>query len=155
MGAKTLKPQSDLAILMLNLFGGDRQPLPKKFKPLIRVSDGYQKQFPSRYISGPNIRLELPFSDGIADNMTVLVSLDGRYDAGFSPCQGISQRVTELDLILVPKPGRFQFDAWDQCNKSTPTYVRFSPAGAMLNRRSRNTRTWWGLGPSTRSWLRC
>jgi hypothetical protein len=128
---KPQSPPSTTAVLMLNLFGGDRQPLPKKFKPLIRISDGYQKRLLAKYISGPNIRFpDLPFSDGLADNMTVLVCLDACYDAGFFPVKISPLRITDLDLILVPKPGRFEFDAWEVVQEKHPYICSFLACGS-------------------------
>ena len=98
------------ANLMLSLFDGSRQPFKTKTKVLVRVLDGNQKQLVADFFDKPNIFLQnLPFSDNLADNYTLIAFADGYQQAGFTPVP-IKAGVTQsLDLMLVPSKPAYNF----------------------------------------------
>src|SRR5258708_36639309 len=95
---------------MLGLCDGSLQLCSSKTKVLLRVLDGNQKQLVADFFDKPNVFLQdLPFSDNLADNYTVIASADGYQQAGFQPVAikaGVDQF---LDLMLGPNPSTYDF----------------------------------------------
>ena len=98
------------ANLLIRVFGGDRRPIDPDINPLITIRDGFQNQFLRRNFKAPNIQVEVPFFNNLGDNYTVLVSAKGHRDAGFTPDK-VSRDVQKVvDLMLLPKKVKFNFD---------------------------------------------
>ena len=95
--------------LRLRIFDGSRQLFAAPADFLVRIVDGNQKQQISAFYPRNDITFELPFFDNFGDNYTVLVSLDGYKDAGFTPVKLSNSLLTTLDIMLVRKDPGFSF----------------------------------------------
>jgi len=98
------------ASLLVRVFNGARQPFVSTTKLLITLRDGYQKQMHRDYHKGPQIRFEeLPFSNNLADNYTVIAYAKGYQQAGFTPVKLSATVERVVDLMLLPKKPKFEF----------------------------------------------
>jgi hypothetical protein len=95
------------AKLMINLYNGRRLPL--EGPVLLTIFDGNQKLLPRRECNGPRIQVELEYHEGPADNHRIIASKSGHRDAGFFPVKVEPDAVVNLDLMLIPKDGAFEF----------------------------------------------
>jgi hypothetical protein len=102
--------------LMINVFDGSRQPFPADADVLYRVIDGNQKQLFGEDETKPSLYFKaLPFYDNFGDNYTVIVSSEGYRQAGFTPIKLSPQISSNVDLMLIPDEGHFNFATatWD------------------------------------------
>jgi hypothetical protein len=121
------------ADLMVNIFDGTRHPILPSSDLLYRIIDGNQKSIVTRNAKGSSLFTEgLPFYDNFGDNYTVLVSGDGWFQAGSFPVHVSNVRLTNLDLMLIPKKSRLDFDnaSWDKLQQTQPTVWQLLAAGA-------------------------
>jgi len=95
--------------LRLRIFDGSRQLFAAPANFLVRIVDGNQKQQISAFFPHNDITFDLPFFDNFGDNYTVLVSLDGHKDAGFTPVKLSSSLPVTLDIMLVSNDPGFSF----------------------------------------------
>jgi hypothetical protein len=54
----------------------------------------------------------VPFHDNFSDRYTVIVSADDHRQAGFTPIAVRRGERRSVDLMLLPKPSRFEVAAW-------------------------------------------
>ena len=113
------------------LFDGARKPFPADSKILIRLIDGAQRQVHVGTHRGPVVTFELPFRDNLDDNYIVLASTDHHSQAGFHPVRLRRGAVHTVDLMLLPKPFKFDFSGaqWDAITVSQPRVVKFLSNG--------------------------
>jgi hypothetical protein len=108
--------------LRLRIFDGSRQPFAAPANFLIRIVDGNQTQRVSQFFPNNDITFDLPFFDNFGDNYTVLVSLGGYKDAGFTPVKLSSSLPNTLDIMLVRNDPGFSFvdGRWDAVSAAYP-----------------------------------
>jgi hypothetical protein len=113
--------------IMVNVFGGDRQPLQAGSKLLITVKDGNQNIVHREFHEKPSVILTgLPIFNNFGDSYTVIASADECLDAGFFPVK-IASNVTQIvDLMLLPKSSTYNFrrSTWKALSKERPLCVR-------------------------------
>ncbi len=118
---------------MVNVFDGARQPIGAGVKNLlVRIIDGNQNQFSSGFYTTPNIRFQVPFYDNFGDNYTVIASADNCFQAGFTPVAVSPAAIQNLDLMLLPKEGQFNFAAaaWSALGQNEPKVAGLLAHGA-------------------------
>jgi hypothetical protein len=93
----------------VNIFDGTRQPVAQGTQVLLTVTDGAQNQLFRDDVSGPSVRMELPFHDNSVDNYAIVAFIDGHQQAGFLPVAISPKAPANLDLMLLPKNGTFHF----------------------------------------------
>jgi hypothetical protein len=99
-----------VSTLRLRIFDGTRQlfPLPAQF--LVTITDGNQKQLRREFYSANDLSFnDLPFYNNFGDNYSVLVSLDGYKQAGFTPVKLSDAYLTTLDIMLIPGMPNYNF----------------------------------------------
>lgn len=131
MAKAKLKPNT--GNLMVNVFDGTRQPIAVGVQLLVRVRDGNQNELVSDFYDKANILFNgLPFYDNFGDNYTVVVSADGYVQAGFTPIKISPNTTQQVDLMLLPKEGSFNFrDAlWPALQQSYPAFAKLLAHGA-------------------------
>ncbi len=121
------------ANIMVNVFGGDRLPMPEGTRILITIRDGNQKVVhrdfhdkPSTFVTG------LPIFNNFGDNYTVLASADGFLDAGFFPVKVAANVLQSVDLMLLPKSSTYNFrrSTWKALQKERPALRALLTKGA-------------------------
>lgn len=107
------------AAIRLNVFDGRRKPFDASLKLLVTLKDGTQKQLDSSYYAGPTINFEVPYTNGLADNYTVIVYAKNHVQAGFAPVRVSPGQPSNLDLMLLPKKATFNFEhaTWTNLRK--------------------------------------
>src|SRR5271170_3932431 len=107
----SVKPAVDpnTGFVTVNIFDGTRQAMPKDTLILLTVRDGAQNQLFRDDVSGPSVRLKLPFHNNFADNYSIVAFVDGYEQAGFQPVALSPNAPGQLDLMLLPKNGVFHF----------------------------------------------
>lgn len=127
------KSKANSGNLMVNVFVGTRQPIPKTNKLLIRIIDGNQRQWFSDYRKGPSVAFRsVPFFDNFGDNYTVIVWADGFVQAGFTPVKISLNTWQNIDLMLIPKDAGFNFAGaqWDILQQKHPKLFQLLSSGA-------------------------
>src|ERR1035438_10072154 len=99
----------DTGLVTVNAFDGTRQPMPQGTQILLTVRDGAQNQLFRNNVSGPTVRLELPFHNNFADNYAILAFVEKYEQAGYQPVAISPNAPGQLDLMLLPKDGSFHF----------------------------------------------
>jgi hypothetical protein len=100
---------------------------------LVRIIDGNQKQVISDFYTKPSILFEgLPFYNNFGDNYTVVVSAKDYVQAGFFPVKIAPNSLQRVDLMLLPKDGKFNFhDAlWSTLKQMHPQLALLLAHGA-------------------------
>ncbi len=107
----SVKPTVDLntGFVTVNVFDGTRQPIPQGKQILLTVRDGAQNQLFRNFVDGPGVKLELPFHNNFSDNYSIIAFADGHEQAGFQPVAIGPNAPVQLDLMLLPKNGAFNF----------------------------------------------
>lgn len=109
------KDKLKTAEMTINVFGGNRQRLPKGTRILLNIRDGNQQivSLPNNgLMDGPSVAVTgLPFHDNFGDNYTVLAAADGYQQTGFSPVIINPSHPTVLDLMLLRKDSSFNFSS--------------------------------------------
>lgn len=120
------------ATIRLNVFDGTRRPIDKKIKLLITLRDGNQNQVHRDFHKGSAFDFEVPFFNNFGDNYTVIVHADKHVQAGFAPVR-VSQSLSQVvDLMLIPKKGKFNFGpaSWGRIKKGHASLFRLVSGGA-------------------------
>jgi len=109
----------DSATIRLNVFDGRRKPFDARPKLLVTLRDGTQKQVKRDYYAGPTVNFEVPYTNGLADNYTVIVYAKNQVQAGFAPVRVTPGQPSNVDLMLLPKKATFNFDdaSWTKLKK--------------------------------------
>lgn len=118
--------------LTINIFGGNRDPLPMGTKILFTVIDGQQQTIYRDFSTTPSITLHgLPFFSNVGDNYTVLAFADGCEQAGFTPVLMSPNHIASVDLMLVRKGATFNFSKarWDLLCEKRPDVTRLFAEG--------------------------
>jgi len=120
------------ASILVRLYDGTRELMSPDTKPLITIRDGFQNQLRRASAKGSQIRFQVPYYDNLGDAYTVLASVSGRYDAGFHPVKASRDTEQVLDLMLLPKKGRFDWAAadWRSLKRTNPTLAKILASGA-------------------------
>lgn len=108
------------AVIRLRLFDGARAAVPPSRKYLVRLRNGAQQEIYSDFKNGPDVTSRVPFYDNLSDNYTVNVTGKAAADAGFFPVHVDPEAPSVVDLMLLPKPFKYDFDQadWDLIEKS-------------------------------------
>src|ERR1700722_16057948 len=93
----------------VNVFDGTRQAMPHGTQILLTVRDGAQNQLFRDFVPGPSVKLELPFHNNFSDNYSIVAFSDAYEQAGFQPVAIGTKAPAPLDLMLLPKDGKFHF----------------------------------------------
>jgi len=118
--------------IQINIFDGTRQKFPTDAELLVRVIDGNQKEVLVRYLKGGTIRVEnLKFHDNLGDRYTVIVWKDGYKQAGYYPVNLRRGETVAVDLMLVPKTYRLNFDSatWAELKLRLPVFHQMLASG--------------------------
>ena len=110
----------DTAIIILNVYDGTRQPLPKTVSWDAQAIDGrslserHTALFPN--LHGGTQALEVPFLDNFGDAYTVIVTSSGYQDGAWRPVQVSGRGPVTLDVMLLPKnpAPNFAGATWDK-----------------------------------------
>ena len=93
----------------VNIFDGTRQLMKQGTQILLTIRDGAQNQLFRDDVTGPSVKLALPFHNNFADNYSIVAFVDGYEQAGFQPVAISPNAPRQLDLMLLPKTGSFHF----------------------------------------------
>lgn len=106
-----VKPAVDphTGFVTVNIFDGTRQPMKQGTQILLTIRDGAQNQLFRDDVTGPSVKLTLPFHNNFADNYSIVAFLDRYEQAGFQPVSVSPNAPGQLDLMLLPKAGSFHF----------------------------------------------
>lgn len=66
----------DTGFVTVNVFDGTRQPMPQGTRILLTIRDGAQNQLFRDDVSGPSLKLALPFHNNFADNYAIVAVVD-------------------------------------------------------------------------------
>ncbi len=123
---------SRAADITVTLFDGTRQPMRSDTEALIRIIDGNQKQLSADFHTGFTFEFRVPFYDNFGDLYTVIAWTDGYSQAGFRPVKVTPAVPQTVDLMLLPKNGRYNFrDAmWDTLAQTHPMLRNLLAHGA-------------------------
>ncbi len=116
-----------------SVFDGTRQPMQANVQALVRIRDGNQKEVLAQFYSASAIPIfEVPFFNNFGDHYAVVVSADGYIQTGFYPVKVTQAQVQQLDLMLLPKDGRFNFSEaqWTTLENTHPELVALLSHGA-------------------------
>src|SRR5438094_10076668 len=102
---------ADHAKLQLRLFDGTRVPISPDLNILITLRDGNQKEIYRDYQHGPEIQFDVPFYNNLGDNYAVIAWTKRYEQAGFVPVRVSRELMPTVDIMLLPKKRRFNFDA--------------------------------------------
>lgn len=125
--AKKTRTKPEQGFIDLNLFSGARQPFPKDVTLLIRLRDGNirPKTYSHDGRKGSAFRFRVRFFNNIGDRYTVIVTAKGYEDAGFTPVKVNRDAPAVVDLMLLPKKGKFIFAAWAMLASDFQPIYRF------------------------------
>ena len=111
-------------VIVVRFFDGARKPLTLgKNKILLRIMDGRHREVLSRWVTGPEIRVEgLPVRDNPDDYYSVVAVAKGWKDTGVFPVVISAGKARDADLMLIPRKGRFDFSrvTWDHLPALAP-----------------------------------
>jgi len=106
------RARPDTAQIEVSVFDGTRSPISERVELLVRILDGTQTELYSGFHRGPRMTFVVPFHDNLADRYTIIVSADHHRQAGFTPVTVRRAARRSVDLMLLPKPYRFDFARW-------------------------------------------
>jgi len=109
------------ARINLNIFNGARKPFTIKGDGvLVTLINGRQRQLLRDFFKFSSIPFDVPFENGLADFYDVIVFADRHVQAGFAPVHVSDDVPYVLDLMLLPKKSKFNFDeaTWAKLKKS-------------------------------------
>jgi hypothetical protein len=121
--ARRMAPSVDTSSLQVNVFDGTRKPFPTGRTVGYRIIDGNQQQIMVTQKKTASVLFkDLPFYDNFGDNYTGIVWSDGYAQAGLTPVKLSPATPSSLDLMLIPKPARFDFAnaGWDRIKGDLP-----------------------------------
>jgi len=125
--------QTDSCSVQIQVFDGTRQPMDTGIALLIRIRDGNQKELVSKFYKKPSILFEgLPFYNNFGDNYAIVVSASGYDQAGFHPVHMSPALVQPVDLMLLPKRRKYDFEQaqWDKLAGANPKLAEILGSGA-------------------------
>src|ERR1043166_5914008 len=93
---------ADTAQLTMRVFDGTRQPFDPNAKLLVTLLDGFQKELVRDFYTLPRT-FEVPFSNNLHDDFTVVASAKGWRQVGFHPVRVTASARRTIDLMLLPK----------------------------------------------------
>lgn len=112
--------------LVVELYDGTGAPLPDAHQVLLMVTDGNQKQIVRQYFQGGRIELKgLPFYDNFGDNYTVIASVDGYKQSGYTALKLSPEAPVTVALMMVPKEAAFNFSGlnWEATKRKIPFFL--------------------------------
>jgi len=127
---------------LVNLFGGDRQPIAANIKWMTRLTDGrplsQHETLKFDALQGASKLFPVRFFDNFFDDYTALVTPDGHDDSGWFPVRVHPSAPAIVDILALPKDGQLNFAGatWAQLNAVRPNVASIiqrgteSPAGA-------------------------
>lgn len=119
--------------IQLRVFDGTREPINRGVELLIRLRDGNQKEVVSRFYRASEVPVfEVAVFNNFGDDYAVVVSADQYIQAGFFPVKvSLSQRQV-IDIMLLPKRSRFNFERarWEVLAGSHAELIRLLSHGA-------------------------
>lgn len=121
------------ASLIVNVFDGTRNPIKDTVKILIRIIDGNQRAWYAKYRNGANHHFtNLPVFNNFGDNYTVIVWAKGYKQAGFTPIKIAKGVCSQVDLMLLPANGGFNFRnaTWEALKSTHPTLYNILRSGS-------------------------
>jgi hypothetical protein len=121
------------AEIQLRLFDGTRQQVQSNLQTLIRIRDGNQNELLSNYYPASAVPIfKVPFYNNFGDYYAVIAFADTFIQTGFYPVKGSLVQSQRVDLMLLPKNGRFNFrDAqWTALQSSHSDLVTLLSHGA-------------------------
>jgi hypothetical protein len=114
-----------MASLELNFVDGAQKPIRNGTELLVSVIDGNHKRVVSTFVKKASARIDgLPLHGTFADRYTVLVSAKGHVDAGFAPVTLRENGPNALDLMLLRRDGKPQFQPLSQIKERSPELHR-------------------------------
>ena len=111
-----------MARIQLNVFDGTRNFIDNNLNLLVTLRDGNQNQVHRDHHLGPTLNFDVEFFNNLGDNYTVITFAKKHLQAGFHPVK-VSPTVPQVvDIMLLPKRNRFNFDdaSWAQLKKNHP-----------------------------------
>lgn len=120
----------NVGTVTVNLFDGRRQPMPQTPQALMTIIDGAQNQLFRDYVSGPNVKFDLPFHDNFSDNYSIVASATGYEQAGYQPVSIGPNAPAQIDLMLLPHNGSFHFAnaRWKDVQQQKPLVAQIFAA---------------------------
>ncbi|MBI4386550.1 MAG: carboxypeptidase regulatory-like domain-containing protein [Elusimicrobia bacterium] len=118
--------------ITVRVFDGRRDPFPADTALLARIRDGFQNEVFARYARGPVLYFEgLPVYDNLGDRYTVVLRAEGYEQAGIGGVRVSPDETSEVDLMLLPQSGRFNFSGamWTQLRAARPRLWRLLTNG--------------------------
>ena len=118
---------------MVSVFDGTRKLYSDSGPVLITVIDGNQHTLQRRFFDSAQVQFtELPLQDNFADNYTFVAFADGYKQAGFFPVKLKPGAEQQVDLMLAPATGQFNFAnvTWGKLGASSPELKTLVSAGA-------------------------
>ncbi len=119
MAAATTNPAQGQ--MNVGVYDGTRNLFPDDTNILYYVRDGNQQMVVQKFLP-PEVSFKLPVQGNLADNYTVIATLDGHGTAGYQPIQMSSNAIRIIGLMLLPSNPRFNFaDAtWARLQQGSP-----------------------------------
>jgi len=119
------KKQSNVALIQVDFFDGSRSLVPDGMEILLRIRDGGQTEYPSKFLKKASIQLSVTCFDNFKDNYTILASSDDHRDAGFYPIKVNPELDVQVSLMLLAKDADFKFLDWTTLKKRYPDVSNF------------------------------
>lgn len=118
MAAQSPSPKGTINV---GIYDGTRDVFPQGTKVLYYVYDGNHKQVVSRF-AAPEVSFKVPFRDNLADNYTVVVTLDAHGTSGYYPIPISPKSIQVVRLMLLPDAMKFDFSvaAWGNLQQAYP-----------------------------------
>ena len=123
---------STTAKLLLSIFDGTRQLISNEVEILVTLRDGHQTQVHRDYHHGPRIEFDVPFFNNLGDDYAVIAWAKKYQQAGFHPVQVKANMEQAIDLMLLPKKGKFNFAQaeWTKLSQTRPQFAKLLSHGA-------------------------
>lgn len=121
--------------ILIHIVDGTRRPLPNGFEwaGTLHNSRPPDEWFMRRFEGkGANVLVtELPWSDNLFDDYTVIVNAKGYEDAGWMPVRITPARPVPADLMLIPSGAHLNFSGadWKTLNSLRPRFAEIISAG--------------------------
>lgn len=101
---------TDTAAIAIHVFDGTRQPFSPGAQILYRIIDGQNTPQREQFFNASAVRFpDLPVFDNLFDNYRVIVSTHRYLDAGLFPVHVEAGKEIEIELLLVPQNGGYNF----------------------------------------------
>jgi hypothetical protein len=111
-----------MARIQLNVFDGTRNFIANNVNLLVTLRDGNQKQVHRDSHSGPTVNFDVEFFNNFGDNYTIIAFANKHLQAGFHPVKVSPTNPQVVDIMLLPKRNRFNFDeaGWAKLKANQP-----------------------------------